>query len=473
MKKIYILTVLSASLLFSACSNDLNTLPSTSVPTANAIESIDEYQKALNGIFQRMSYSQYLHAGSFGFYADCKGGDTKIIINSNQISDITNFALNKQHHQAKGFYQWFSLTSSWCNMALEGGEKLKDQKGYAQITGQLYASRALLHFDMARVYAQIPTVNGIDINKPNSGIVINDRVFNVFDKFTRSTLKETYDFIISDLEKAISLLPEKYIGGGINKYAAQALLARVQLYYGNWEGALKNAEVVISKSEAKLYTPENYAKAWTEQDTNESLFEVYTTDNIKNNPQRTSLGGFTSINGYAEVAINDGLLSIFNNMEDSTDIRKNMIVKEVHPRNGATGWFTTKYKGRNDASINKMYVNNPKIIRLAEVYYIASEAALKLGQQDKADKYYNELRKTRFESGFVAKQNITIDDILAERRIELFCENHRLFDLVRNNKEVPSWNTAEMRKPNAFDIICPIPQSETDVNPGLVQNPGF
>lgn len=470
MKKIYILTALSASLLFSACSEDLNTAPSTSLPTDMAIETVADYQKALNGVFQRMSYSQYLHAGTLGFYADCKGGDTKIIYNSNQISDVTNFALNKQHHQTKGYYQWLSITSAWANQALQAGEKFGDKEDAKIVTGQLLATRALLHFDMARLYAQIPTVDGVDINKANSGIVINNRVFNVFDKFTRSTLKETYDFIISDLEKAIPMLPEKHIGGGINKYAAQALLARVQLYYGNWTEALKNAEAVINKSSATLYEAKDYAKAWTLQNSSESLFEVYTTDNIKNNPQRTSLGGFTSIEGYAEVGINDEMLGIINNIAAGTDIRKTMIVQETKESN--TGWFTTKYKGRPDAT-NKMFVNNPKIIRLAEVYYIASEAALKLGQQDKADKYYNDLRKTRFESGFVAKQNITIDDILAERRIELFCENHRMFDLVRNNKEVPSWNTAEKRKANAFDILCPIPQSETDVNPGLVQNPGF
>lgn len=470
MKKIYILTALSASLLFSACSDDLNTAPSTSLPTDMAIETIGDYQKALNGVYQRMSYSQYLHAGSLGLYADCKGGDTKVINNSNQISEITNFALNKQQHQAKGFYQWLSISSAWANQALQAGEKFGDKEDAKVITGQLLATRALLHFDMARLYAQIPTVNGVDINKANSGVVINNRVFNVFDKFTRSTLKETYDFIISDLENAIPMLPEKHIGGGINKYAAQALLARVQLYYGNWAEALKNAEAVINNSSATLYDAKDYAKAWTMQNSSESLFEIYTTDNIKNNPQRTSLGGFTSINGYAEVGVNDEILSIFNNMEEGTDVRKTMINQET--KDSYTGWFTTKYKGRPDAT-NKMFVNNPKIIRLAEVYYIASEAALKLGQQDKADQYYNEVRETRFESGFVAKQNITIDDILAERRIELFCENHRLFDLVRNNKEVPSWNTAEMRKPDAFDIICPIPQSETDVNPGLVQNPGF
>ena len=470
MKKIYILSALSASLLFTACSNDLNTAPSTSLPTDMAIESIGDYQKALNGVFQRMSYSQYLHAGSLGLYADCKGGDTKIIQNSNQISDITNFALNKQQHQAKGFYQWLSITSAWANQALEEGKKFAGQEQATAITGQLIATRALLHFDMARLYAQIPTVEGVDINKPNSGVVINDRVFNVFDKFTRSTLKETYDFIISDLEKAIPMLPEAHIGGGINKYAAQALLARVQLYYGNWNEALKNAENVIENSNASLYTVKDYAKAWTEENSSESLFEVYTTDNIKNNPQRTSLGGFTSINGYAEVAVNDDILEIFNSIKDSTDVRKTMINQET--KGTYTGWFTMKYKGRPDAT-NKMYVNNPKIIRLAEVYYIASEAALKLGQQAKADKYYNELRETRFEKGFVAKENITIDDILAERRIELFCENHRLFDLVRNNKDVPFWNTSDVRKPNAFDIICPIPQSETDVNPGLAQNPGF
>ncbi|MGL4806694.1 MAG: RagB/SusD family nutrient uptake outer membrane protein, partial [Bacteroidales bacterium] len=231
-------------------------------------------------------------------------------------------------------------------------------------------------------------------------------------------------------------------------------------------------EDVIENSAAKLYTTKNYLSSWSVTNSDESLFEIYLTDNIKNNPQRNGLGGYTSVFGYGEVGVNDEILNIFNEITDSTDIRKNIVALEVDTKTKKTGWYVQKYKGRPDAT-NWMYVNNPKIIRLAEVYYIAAEAALKSGDQAKADKYYNKLRETRFENGFVAKNNITIDDILEDRRIELFCENHRMFDLVRNNKEIPSWNTDAVRKANAFDILCPIPQSETDVNPDMKQNPGF
>lgn len=474
MRKTYISAVLSGMLLFTACSDDLNTRPSTSLPTDEAIETNADLQLALNGVYQRVSRVRSLHAADFGLYADAKGGDTEVTLNSNQFSDVTNFQLNKQHSIPKDFYQEFSRVIAYCNQALEAGEKLpaseKAKAEYKYIKGQLIAARALFHFDMARLFSQLPTVEGVDVNAAQSGIVINDQVFNVFHQFKRSTIKETYDFIINGLNESLTLLSKDKQPGGINYYAAEALLARAYLYNGNWAEALQAAEDVIENSAAKLYTTENYLSSWSATDSDESLFEIYLTDNIKNNPQRNGLGGYTTIEGYGEVGVNARILSIFDAIEEGTDVRKSMVKLEKNDK--ASGWYVQKYKGRPDAT-NWMYVNNPKIIRLAEVYYIAAEAALKSGNQAKADKYYNELRETRFENGYVAKNNVTIDDILADRRIELFCENHRMFDLVRNNKEVPSWNTDAIRKPNAFDILCPIPQSETDVNPDMKQNPGF
>lgn len=480
MRKTYISAVLSGMLLFTACSDDLNTRPSTSLPTDEAIETNADLQLALNGVYQRVSRVRSLHAADFGLYADAKGGDTKVTYNSNQFSDVTNFQLNKQHSIPKDFYQEFSRVIAYCNQALEAGEKLpaseKAKPEYKYIKGQLIAARALFHFDMARLFAQLPTVEGVDINAPQSGVVINDKVYNsldnIFTQFTRSTLKETYDFIINGLSESLTMLSKEKQPGGINYYAAEALLARAYLYNGNWEKALVAAEDVILNSNSELYTYKNYMESWALENSSESLFEIYLTDNIKNNPQRNGLGGYTSVFGYGEVGVNDEILNIFNEITDSTDIRKNIVALEVDKETKKTGWYVQKYKGRPSV-VNWMYVNNPKIIRLAEVYYIAAEAALKSGNQAKADKYYNELRETRFENGYVAKNNVTIDDILADRRIELFCENHRMFDLVRNNKEVPSWNTDAIRKPNAFDILCPIPQSETDVNPDMKQNPGF
>ncbi|MGL4804926.1 MAG: RagB/SusD family nutrient uptake outer membrane protein, partial [Bacteroidales bacterium] len=245
MRKTYISAVLSGMLLFTACSDDLNTRPSTSLPTDEAIETNADLQLALNGVYQRVSRVRSLHAADFGLYADAKGGDTKVTYNSNQFSDVTNFQLNKQHSIPKDFYQELSRVIAFCNQALEAGEKLpaseKAKPEYKYIKGQLIAARALFHFDMARLFAQLPTIDGVDVNAAQSGIVINDQVFNVFHQFKRSTISETYAFIINGLNESLTMLSKEKQPGGINYYAAEALLARAYLYNGNWSEALKAA----------------------------------------------------------------------------------------------------------------------------------------------------------------------------------------------------------------------------------------
>ena len=74
--------------------------------------------------------------------------------------------------------------------------------------------------------------------------------------------------------------------------------------------------------------------------------------------------------------------------------------------------------------------------------------------------------------------------ILKERRLELVVENSRLWDLRRyyNNDAafIQHINSQTDNDGNTFGvnatvdkIYIPIPQAEIDVNPNLVQNPGY
>ena len=72
--------------------------------------------------------------------------------------------------------------------------------------GQLYALRALCHFDVVRLFAKSPAIS--DVNAPNSGIPISNEKYPVDFEPARATLKETYDFIIGELNTAVGLLSE-------------------------------------------------------------------------------------------------------------------------------------------------------------------------------------------------------------------------------------------------------------------------
>ena len=117
--------------------------------------------------------------------------------------------------------------------------------------------------------------------------------------------------------------------------------------------------------------------------------------------------------------------------------------------------------------------NNPKVIRLSEVYLIAAEAALKAGGADPAS-YINDLRKQRI-ADYEDVASVTIDDILTERRLELYGEGHNAWDTWRNKKAVT--NAQVPAGPINYDdyrTVMPIPVSEINVSNGkLKQNEGY
>ena len=110
------------------------------------------------------------------------------------------------------------------------------------------------------------------------------------------------------------------------------------------------------------------------------------------------------------------------------------------------------------------------VIRLAEVYLIAAEAQLKLGNTAKAAEYLNKLRKRAAIPGreaamVITAANVTLDFILDERARELAGEQLRWFDLKRTGKLI---ERITLHNPDAksnilpYHLVRPIPQDQVD-----------
>jgi hypothetical protein len=77
--------------------------------------------------------------------------------------------------------------------------------------------------------------------------------------------------------------------------------------------------------------------------------------------------------------------------------------------------------------------------RLGEIYLNASEAALELGQMEKALMYVNEVRE-RAGFGENSLTELTLEKLQNERRVELAFEDHRVWDLKRWRIAHEVWN---------------------------------
>ena len=93
----------------------------------------------------------------------------------------------------------------------------------------------------------------------------------------RSSVKETYDFILADIDRAeerLSDVPGRVGKDTFTKDAVTALKARVLLYKGDWEGAYTAATSLIGSY--ALSTNENTLRqAWATDATTESITQLY------------------------------------------------------------------------------------------------------------------------------------------------------------------------------------------------------
>ena len=80
---------------------------------------------------------------------------------------------------------------------------------------------------------------------------------------------------------------------------------------------------------------------------------------------------------------------------------------------------------------------NIPVFRLSELYLNAAEAAIKRNDIPNTRKYLKPIyARTGKDLDAVADEDINLDLVLEQRRIEFWGEGQRFFDLLRNNKKV-------------------------------------
>lgn len=320
-----------------------------------------------------------------------------------------------------------------------------------QLQGEALFARALIHFYLANVFGDVPYITTTDY-------VANSTVH-------RMPVETVYENCIADLQLAVALLPGNYLTPDRtrpNKATAQALLARVYLYQGNFVEAETNASAVINNV-AQYTWVDNLDEVFLKEST--ATIWQFSPGSAGANTDEGSTFIFFSGPPYT-VALSDSFVSQF----EVGDQRRTHWVKDV--TDGSQVWYHP-YKYKQDIATGSS-LEYSIVFRLEEQYLIRAEARAKQGNLDGAREDLNKIRNRVGLANTVAvTQTEVLDAIEQERRFELFTEHgHRFFDLKRSGKlndilsTKPGWNTT--------DRLWPLPQSELLVNPFLApQNPGY
>lgn len=470
---------LCSVMLFSSCSGFLNMQPSNSANSENAIATPADAQVIVNGIMRAMTSSSY-YGRNFFMYGDAKGGDLTIISQGRGLDDLYTF----NHTATSGNYSGFWEQGYYCimqiNNLLENIDKLETagKMGFDSYKGQALTLRGLIYFDLVRLY-------GLPYNYNNTGygVPLVTKTLDSDAEPTRATVKEIYTQILSDLSTGATLLSkDKSLQNGyIGYYGNLAEQARVKLYIEDYDGALAAAKEIINSGVYTLYTPDKWIASWATQFGSESIFELGMYPN-EGDLGTSSLGFYLMCEGQMDGAAGwfMGSDSFLNKLsEDKSDVRWGVMGQDE----STTLHLGSCYKYMGGLSVagdgkESITAVNIKVVRLSEVYLIASEAALHATIPDaaKAAVYLNDIRCRAPQLTPATAATISDDMILDERSKELFCEGQRFFDMIRMNKSITFddefGGIAVSHRTKTIDrtfgkIVLPISQDEINANPAL------
>lgn len=456
------LLLAAMAMITSSCSEDfLDTEPSTAIPTDDVFKSIVTAEAALIGAYDAMS-GWGVDGLYFPLMGDIMGEDI-------MINNVDNYNWFVPVYQLEVLPNYQYSSNPWsgaykvifdANNIIENASKIPDAttEQIETLQGQARTMRAYMMLKLAQFFGPAYTANpnALSIMNVNTVIDVNDQPFG------RATNDEVYTQIVNDLLTAIDLLEVQADKGFFDKKSAQAILARAYLNMGDYANARTMAvaaqEGIDLMSLEEMFWGFNYR-------TSETIFTIaYTPDD--NNIYLSIPSFYWPVAGYSSIRANDEFVNLF----ELGDIRSQFFVKEptIDPNRNLVTKFMHYQSIGNAERID---------IRASEMVLIEAECEARLGNSTLAQEalFRIQQRSVANAQKSTAIGDELIDEILLERRKELFGEGFRLNDIKRTQSPLvrtgDHWSKYEFtaNDPDYYRLTFPIPQKEIDANENISQ----
>lgn len=481
MKKILYTMILACSTMMVSCDSWLEVKPYDKISEGELQKSEEGYQKMLNGIYIDLN-SDALYGQSLSVEMIEVMGGAYAIGTDNSVwgnyKDLSNYQYGTEYWRNRLDQTWnkaYALILN-CNKILENidqNQGLFTGGNYYAVKGEVLALRAMLHFDMLRLFGPVYAKDS------------DKKAIPYYNKQTNSpepilTAKEVAEKVVADLEEARILLANdpvktegtlmsgsqdgtsnfmRYRALRLNYYAVEALLARVNLYMGNKTEAFKYATDVIKTADQGIFpfvdkslvigSPADPDRIFS----SEVLFALTNTSRSKihknfYDPSRLPNYVFRMDDNLMSNIVYGGAATT-GGYQDDYRYRANWI---------ATGSNRYFYKYSDMVANGSIQNTMIPMIRLGEMFLIAAESQsdnLANGVQ-----YVNALRRNR---GVANLQTLTPDLLKYEYIRELYGEGQLFYLYKRLNSDIITSSNAN-KNPKASDLIfvVPLPDSETE-----------
>ena len=482
-----LLTIVS----LSGCETFLEETPQQNIPTEGAISDPFTANAAMLGIYNQLS-SANLYGCNIIMVSELMGTNAIWGGSFANFRDIANRTMLSNNATPAGLYTsgYGTITNAnfLINEFAKGVPGLSSEDS-ARYVGECLWARGMVLFDMVRYFAQ---PYGFTADNSHLGVPVVRGFAETIDDLngrpSRATVQQVYDSVIVDLEAAIALLPESVaeVGGyGIRATAntARGILMRVYLQQDDYASCAALCEDIILSGEYQLNaTPDIF---YLSKNSSESMYEVQF--NNQDNPGvNASLTAFATPSG-SDGRAGRGDLRVSTTSDASVVPNRLRLAFRSGP--GVVGTSSTTLFQAGDLRIglllaapvnNRLHTakyfrdadlsDNIPVLRYAEVLITYAECLNELGDQANAQIYLNEIRNRAGLADWAgATDQVSLrTEILNERRRELNFEGDDFHVLMRTSQ--PSIRSVSF---GSSSLIWPIPQAEIDVNPNLVQNPGY
>lgn len=476
----------------------LDKLPQSAIPVDDAMKSFEDASQTVTGIYSMMK-SSALWSGYLTLLPDIQTDLVYAVEGySNTYGQHWLWDIRSTNSEVEAVYAALYNIINNCNFYLERIDSIiaKQTDDYnitilEQYTGEVYTIRALCYSELIKIYCEAYNPSTADTQL---GVVLR-KGYSEEEASIRASLKESYEFVIEDLERAEEILDNQYdvySSYYMTNAVAHALHARVALYMQDWDAAIEHSSEVIDHESGmyslsvanQMYTNSLtfFDYMWNYDLATETIWQVgFTPTSYGGALGRVFLNFTTDYTYYyPDYVPAQWVLDLYT----SGDMRYNSYFATLTTGydHGLTWPLLVKYYGNQNFIGNYIYhVSMPKPFRLAEQYLIRAEAYCRKATPDfsKASADMNTLRASRFSGGggsISLSADNYIEQIAQERVRELYMEGHRLQDLKRwgtlyNNGEgftrtpqLHSLSEGSTISVKADDprLVWPIPQHELE-----------
>ena len=476
------ITILAVTaILVCGCGKWLDIQPYDEIAEEDLLSTEDGFRMLLNGIYIELN-DDMLYGGALSVeMIEIMGGAYEMGTDGSvwgDYSDIASYEYGTEYWQTRFNETWnkaYELILD-CNLLLaqiDDKREIFSGDDYYIIKGEALALRAMLHFDMLRIFGPVYSRN------PNASAI---PYYTGYDGTAHRVqpASEIAALVLADLNEARVLLsvdPVRTSGTRmdgpadgetdtflyyrnlrLNYFAVSALLARVYLWVGDKPHALKYAEEVIQAGDAGIFPFVDRSLVTGSPDDPDRIFSSEVIFALSDRQRSTLFDNYfdpSRLPNYV-FTMEGGLFSDYIYGGVSTGGSRSDYRYLANWR--TTGGNSYFYKYSEMANTGNIRNTMVPLIRLGEMYLIAAES-----QSDDISEglaYINRLRSNRGATQLTA---LTADLLQYEYIRELYGEGQLFFMYKRMFTRVLFSSTAsENPEPSDAIFTVPLPQSETE-----------